>query len=155
MLELLITIAIVGIVFTVGARSGLSSWSVKRDARNTFTTLVSEIETLKNQALGQNTTTRMTLVNVGDVYTLTTFLSSAPVTTCTSAGTWTTIFSKEVNVHETYEITGTAMANLCFNRDGSSSGGTLSIAPQDSSSTHTTYDLDVTISTGFIDVTES
>lgn len=155
LLELIITIAIIGIVFVVGSQSGLSQWATKGEAKNTLATMLSEIGLLKDESLNRNTTTRMTLVNSSGTYTLTKFFSAAPTTTCSSAGSWTQISSREIDMSAQYEITGTAMANLCFYRDGTSSGGTFSIAPTDIGSQHKTYDLEVTIATGFIDVTEN
>lgn len=155
LLELLITIAIMGAVFAVGSRGGLGSWGTKKTAQNTVKELRDEIKTLRNHAMSKNTTSRMVLINTSDVYTITTYTSTTPTMTCSSAGTWNVVINaREIEVADSYEITGGGMINTCFYRDGSSSGGSFVVAPQ-SGATGTTTTLDVTISTGFIDVTES
>ena len=105
--------------------------------------------------MNKNTTARMVITNSSDTYTITTYTSATATTTCTSSGTWNVIINaREIQVPSSYEITGSAMANLCFYRSGSSSGGSYQVAPQGSASGDTT-DIDIIMSTGFIDVTES
>ena len=155
LLELLVTVAIIGSVIAVGSGTGIGDLNTKKTAQNTYKELRDQLATLRNHAMSKNTTARMIVTQSGSTYTMTLAYSSAPTTTCPTSGTWTTIQTKEIDVHVNYSIAGTAFTNnLCFYRDGSSSGGSYTIAPV-SGASGTTYTLDVTIATGFIDVTES
>jgi prepilin-type N-terminal cleavage/methylation domain-containing protein len=154
LLELVVTMAIIGALGVMSAQSGIGGWKSKKTTKNTLAEIVTELSILQGQSISRNTTTRASLVNSGGVYTLTTYESAAPTTSCSSAGTWTMIVSKTITVDSKYDVTGTGMANICFNRDGSSSGGTFIIAPDDSASTEKSYTVTITISTGYMDVTE-
>jgi prepilin-type N-terminal cleavage/methylation domain-containing protein len=155
LLELLVTVAIIGSVIAVGAGTGMGDLNTKKTAQNTYKELRSQLATLRNHAMSKNTTGRLVITQSGSTYTMTSTYSSAPTSTCSAAGTWTTIQTKEIDVHTNYNITGSAFTNsICFYRDGSSSGGSYVIAPV-SGASGTTYTLDVTIATGYIDVTES
>ena len=155
LLELLVTIAIIASVVAIGSGTGIGNLNTKKTAQNTYKELRDQLATLRNHAMSKNTTAKMVITQTGSTYTMTLSYSSTPTTNCPSTGTWTTIQSKEIDVHTNYSITGNAFTNdLCFYRDGSSSGGSYLVAPV-SGATGTTYTLDVTIATGFIDVTES
>ena len=155
LLELLVTIAIIGSVIAVGSGTGIGNLNAKKTAQNTYKELRDQLATLRNHAMSKNTTGRIAFTQSGSTYTMTLTYSASPTTTCSSAGSWTTIQTKDIDVHSNYDITGSAFTNsLCFYRDGSSSGGSYVVAPV-SGATGTTYTLDVTIATGYIDVTES
>ncbi|PIR39386.1 MAG: hypothetical protein COV35_02395 [Alphaproteobacteria bacterium CG11_big_fil_rev_8_21_14_0_20_39_49] len=155
LLELLVTIAIIASVIAVGSGTGIGNLNTKKTAQNTYKELRDQLATLRNHAMSKNTTAKIVITQVGSTYTMTLSYSAAPTNNCPSTGAWTTIQTKQIDVHTNYGITGTAFTNnLCFYRDGSSSGGAYIVAPV-SGATGTTYTLDVTIATGYIDVTES
>jgi prepilin-type N-terminal cleavage/methylation domain-containing protein len=153
LLELIVTVAIVGIVFVVGARTSMTNSSKKKAQQNTATTITNTLSTQRNQALSRNTTSRMTITSAAGVYTMNTYVSTAATTTCSSAGTWTLLKTETISVDALYQITGSGMANTCFYRDGSSSGGQFVVSPITSTSETKTITIDVTIATGFLDVT--
>ncbi len=153
LLELLITVSIIGAVFVVASSSGMDGWNKKRTAQNTYKELVDTLATLKNTAISRNTSSRIVITQTSGTYTMTTYTSAAPTTDCSSAAAWTTLATKTLEVHSTYQITGSGMTDMCFYRDGSSFGGQFVIAP--TSGTGTTYTITIEIATGFIDVSES
>lgn len=156
LLELLVTIAIVGSILAVTAGTGMTDLSQRKTAQNTYKELRDELATANNTATSRNTTAKV-IVNVdsSNIYTITTQVSSAPTTTCTTSGSWSTVSSKTLDVHNNYSITGSSMStSLCFYRDGSSSGGTYVVSPN-SGVSGTTYTFTISIATGYIDVVES
>jgi len=154
LLELLIALVIIGLVFSATSRFGMDGMSTKKTAQNSANFLREELFNIKNTALSQNTTTRMEITDAAGVYTMTTYYSNAPTSNCSSAGAWTQIKQQEIEVHSTYEITGSAITSTCFFRNGSSSGGSLAFAPVDGASGKS-YNFDIIVATGFIDVTEN
>ncbi len=156
LLEMLVTIGIVGALFTVVAQSGLDTNETKKAAKNIVNSLEDELTKIKNESLSRSTTTRMVLTNNSGTYTINTYYSSAPTTTCTSGGgTWILISSKTLQVNGQYEVVGNAMANTCFYRDSSASGGTYTVEPVDGDSSLPSYDITIAVATGYIDVTEN
>lgn len=156
LLELLVTMCIIGAVYTVAAQSGLANWGKKKSSVNTATFLKNELATLKDHALSKSTTTRMVVSLTANGYTLTTYYSSSPTTSCSSAGSWTIIQNAaSIDIHSNYQITGSGMTNTCFYRDGSSSGGTFVVSPSASGTSDKTYTVDISIATGYVTITES
>ncbi|MCE3232247.1 MAG: hypothetical protein K0R98_504 [Rickettsiaceae bacterium] len=152
LLELLVTLAILVVVTTVGIRTTLNNKSSAKSAQNTATMLKDELSLLKDKALSMNTTARMVITNTGGIYTMNTYTSSAPTSACTAAGTWTLVISRTLDVNSKYQITGTGLSNLCFYRDGSSSGGIFIVSPIVATAETKTTTIDVIIATGFLDV---
>lgn len=153
LMELLITIAIVAVVATL-VSPALDSWSNRKSYKNTYKQIRDELVETRHEALTRNTTGRMVLAENSGTYTITSYYSASPTTTCTTAGSWTQIDSFTVDVPDAYQISGTGMANTCFYRDGSASGGSFSITPVDSSSGLDSATITVTMSTGYLDVSE-
>lgn len=151
LLEFLVTLAIIAVVTTV-TLPAYNSWTEGKSFDNLFNDLTYELRELSNMAQIQNTTTKIIISEAGGIYTLSTFISSAPTTTCTSAGTWTADKSVIMDIPSTYQITGNGMDSTCFYRDGSSSGGNFIISPIDGSSSGDTATITVTIATGYLDV---
>lgn len=122
LIELMITLAVIAIIITFASSPSLESGNAKKTFKNTLDSLQTELSSLKNEAAMRNTTTRMVITLSAGVYTINTFYSSVPVSTCSTAGTWTPIISSKIlKVPSSYQLTGTtAMAGTCFNRDGSS-----------------------------------
>jgi len=156
LLELLVTIAIIASVIAIGSGSGIGEIRQKKTAQNTQKELRDQLATIRNHATSKNTTTRLVITQTGSTYSIGLQSASAITSDCNSTSvTWQVIQLKEIDVHANYSITGTAFVNdLCFFRDGSSTGGNYIIAPV-SGATGTTYTLDITLATGYIDVTES
>lgn len=121
LLEMLVTIAIIAIVTASTAALTLENSTAKKTFNNTLGSLQTELSALRNEAMTRNTTTRMVISLSGGVYTINSFYSSLPVTSCSTAGTWAPIVSSRIlKVHSTYQLTGaSSMAGTCFNRDGS------------------------------------
>lgn len=152
LLEMVVTLAVMGAAAGL-VYSGMDGWSVKKSYKNLFNNLRYELSNLRNQAMSRDTTTRMLLQNNSGVYTITTYASSTPTTTCSTTGTWTQISSSNLDINSAYQITGSGVGtNLCFYRDGSSSGASFVISPVESGTDYNTATIDVTIATGYLDV---
>lgn len=155
LLELLITLAVLAVVLSVASSVDLEKWNAQKNFTNTFNSLQGELSALRNEAMMRNTTTRMVITNTGAGYTFTTYFSSVPIAspTCSTAGTWTAIVTSRVlGVHSKYQLTGAAMSNICFYRDGTSSGGVFTIAPIIADAELKTATITATIATGYLDV---
>jgi hypothetical protein len=154
LLELLITLAIIAVILALANSPDLEMSNAKTSFKNSSQTLQTALSNLRNQSLSLGTTTRMNISLTGGVYNITTYASTTPVTGCTSTGIWTQLSSSQVKLHSLYKITGTnAMANMCFYRDGTASGGTLTILPIAPGTTLKSAVINVTIATGYLDVT--
>lgn len=154
LLELMVTIAIIGAVFVVGSMSGMGNWSQKKTSQNTVKELRDELANTRNYAMTRNVTGRLNIVVAGDTYTMTMYTSDVATSTCDSTGTWNTIMTRPLDVHATYQITGTAIAavDTCFFRDGSASTArSFTIEPKVGQS-GTTTTMDIIPATGFLDV---
>lgn len=153
LLELLVTIAVIAIVLSVSTSLDLDNWNAQKTFTNTFNSLQSELSSLRNEALMRNTTTRIVITSSSGTYTINTYYSPSPVSTCSSAGSWTSLVSsRTLSMHSKYQMTGSAMSNICFYRDGTSSGGTLTIAPITANSALKTAVVTITMATGYLDV---
>jgi prepilin-type N-terminal cleavage/methylation domain-containing protein len=152
LLELLVTIAILSIVFVVGARTSMTNMSKSKSAQNTAKLITDTLSIIKNQSLSRNTSSKVIIVNTAGIYTMNTYISTTPIT-CGTAATWTLLTTSTISVNAAYQITGNGMAGTCFYRDGSSSGGTFVVSAITPTSETKTTTIDVTISTGFLDVT--
>lgn len=153
LLELLVTLAVIAIIVTVANTPDLELSSAKKSFLNTSQTLQTELSNLRNEAMMRNTTTRMVMTSSAGVYTITTYYSASPTTTCTSAVGTQLVAAHNISVNVLYNITGaTAMANTCFYRDGTSSGGVFTISPITVSTLLKSSVITITIATGYLDV---
>ncbi len=153
LLELIITLAVIAIVTVVASSPALDSSNAQKTFTNTFNSLQGELSKARNEAMMRNTTTRMVITSSGGVYTINTYYSAAATSTCSSGAVGNALDSNvNLKVHSKYQLTGAAMGNICFYRDGSSSGGTLTLAPITVTTGLKTATITVTIATGYLDV---
>jgi prepilin-type N-terminal cleavage/methylation domain-containing protein len=151
LLELMITIAIIGIV-AIGAGTGMGGFRQSKTVQNTAKELRDHLADIRNHATSKDRTARMTIALAGGVYTMTSEYSTGATAACNAPApeVWIPIETKDIEVHNNYNMT---TDTICFFRDGSSSGEVFTVAPN-AGVTGRTYTLTTTIATGFIDVTE-
>jgi prepilin-type N-terminal cleavage/methylation domain-containing protein len=156
LLELIVTLAILAVVLTVGMRMTSQTMVRHKSAKNAVTSILEELTTAQSASLSRSTTARVVVTNNGNyTYTITKYASAAPTTTCSSAGTWSTISTATISLNQNYQIGGTGLTNTCFYRDGSSSGGTFIVLPTVVDASAKTTTITLTIATGFLDVVEN
>jgi prepilin-type N-terminal cleavage/methylation domain-containing protein len=153
LLELLVTLTVLGAAITFTVRATMQDSVKRKEVQNTATKIRDEIVMLRDKAISMNTSSRMVISSSSGVYTMTTYTSPTPTTTCNGSETWTTVFTQTVDIVSSYQITGTALSNLCFYRDGSSSGGAIIISPIVAAVGDKTTTIDIMTATGFLDVT--
>lgn len=149
-LELLVALAIIGIVAT--AAPNFWTWVKSYGYKNSYHQLQDSLSSLRNEALSKNTTARLVIEKSGDVYTLRSYVSSVPVANCSVSGSWTQLPDEILNVPGAFQITGAAMTNLCFYRDGSASGGTYTITQKDGGTDIGRAVITISMATGYMDV---
>jgi prepilin-type N-terminal cleavage/methylation domain-containing protein len=154
LLELMVSIAIIATIITFTVPN-FQNWSVKRSYKNTLEDLEYFLSESRNEVFTRNSTIRVSVSQSGDSYSFTRFISATPTTTCSSAGSWTEIVTRVISVNSRFQITGDSIGtNLCFFRDGSSSGGEYIISQKDGGEDMGGATLAITIATGFIDSSE-
>ncbi len=152
LLEMLITFAIIGVLALAAASYNVVSSQAKKSFINTYKTLQEQLDNLRYEALARSTTTRMVVTEGTGDFTITSYYSSTATTSCSSAGSWTVLSTRTVDISNKYGISGTGMSNSCFYRDGSSSGGDFVIAPAVAGDGLKTATITLTIATGYLDV---
>lgn len=153
LLELIVTLGVVVVLLSAVSPS-YDGWIAKKTLQNGYTELKNQLAEARSAAISRNTTSRMLLQLNAGTYTLTGFISAAPVTGCTPAQINTQIFTRQMDLSDLYQITGTGVGNICFYRDGSSNGASYLIDQVTMGGTDLgSAQIDVTIATGYIDAT--
>jgi prepilin-type N-terminal cleavage/methylation domain-containing protein len=151
-LELLVTIGVIALVVAVVAPN-YSDWSAKRSFMTTYNELRNELSDMRSTSMSRNTTSRLNLQFSNGVYIITSYISPSPVSGCNPLGTWTQLYTRQLNVHSFYQIIGSGVGgDICFYRDGGSSGAQYNITPI-SVAGLPSANITVTIATGYLDVT--
>lgn len=153
LLELLVVMAIVGTA-TIALYPAYASLSTRKDFQSNLSDFETVLASTRLQAFSRDTTTRITTVKSGDSYMLTSYASSAPTSTCSTAGTWQQMATTRVDMNIRFVVTGTGIGNICFFRDGTSTGGNFAFAQKDSGTDIASAAINIYISTGFVDVTK-
>lgn len=151
-LELMISLAIIGIVIAI-VKPNLTQSKIKKEFRNSFQEIVDHLKTARIESITRNTTTRVLLTGTAGNYTMTAFFSASPTTTCDASGTWTQLYSHTLSLSDRFVITGTGVGNVCFYRDNSSNGADYSLDQVDGGTEYGAGTINVSIATGYIDAT--
>lgn len=163
LLELIVSLAIIGIVLVVTV-PGFSPWKSEKTFNNTYTMLQDELNNLRSTAISMTTTTVMVVTQTGTTYSLSGYNYSLvpPATTCPSATPgvgWTLLYTKTIPIATNYQITGNIFpTNTCFFHDGSSSGSNFVVSqvPDTSCAAVTIPNscatISVTTASGYVDV---
>ncbi len=153
LLELLVVIAIMGVVTALF--TGMEGLKSKKSYVVNGTDLANELANIRYEAATRGTTTRLNLDLTDEVYTLSTLYASAPTAICNSTGSWTQIKSYQFNVADAFEITGSGVGDVCFDRDGTSTGAVYNITQKDGGTDIGSATITVIMATGYIDVVEN
>lgn len=154
LMELIIVVAIIGITAKF-MLPGMEGWTLQRAFNNALGNLERDVITARQASETRNTTVRVYMVRAGDTYTVTTYANTdaTPPTTCTTAGSWTTLASRTEVLSSQFEITGSGIGHVCFYRDGTSSGATYNLVQKNGGTEFGNATMDITIATGVPDVT--
>lgn len=151
LLELLVVFGIIAVsaIFTAPY---LQDWNKRSSFENSVSEIVTLLYQVKNESFLKSTTTKIVANKDGDNYDFEIFEASTPITDCAATTTWTEISDNEVSFNSKFEILESSLTDICFFRDGTSTGGTYEIRQKDSGTDLGTADISVSIATGFIDV---
>jgi prepilin-type N-terminal cleavage/methylation domain-containing protein len=151
LLELLIALAVIAIVTSVTV-TGIGDISSKKEIQNSWKELKIVLYNLKNEAMRRSRTTRIEVTQDGDNYFISTYVSTVHTKSCNNAMVANNILTDQpFNIPKSYTLNGNAMVtDICFYRDGSSTGGTFIFTPDNVADT--SWILTITKSTGKINV---
>ena len=149
-LELLVTIAILALIAAI-INPDFGTWVKRQSFANSFDDLYSNLMTVKSEAMTRGTTSRINLtLQVDGTYTISGYVSALPTPTCSSGAVAIQLFSRELSVPSGYQVTGNGVGNVCFYRDGSSTGGQY--VYDDGGAGTGTGSISISVATGYLDV---
>ncbi len=154
LLELLVVIAIIAVMSFVALPD--QTKKTKSLFNNLQNDIIAEVNTAREYAILQSKTTRSEIsTDSAGIKTITNYITTTSTTTCDNSGTWTQLSHRVLKIPAGYLLSGST--RVCSYRDGSSSGGTITIA-KDTLSTATNVGsavINIISATGFADVTIS
>lgn len=151
-LELIVVLAVIATASVVVYPS-ISKTASRKDFVNSVKTFQTELSNTRLNAFSRGVTTRINTSQSGDVYTVTSYYSNSNPTSCAASGTWTQLNSVAVDVNSNFQVSGSGIGNICFYRDGTSSGGSFSFSQKDAGTEIGAATINIYLSTGFIDAT--
>lgn len=151
LLELLVVLAIIGTLSVFGTPL-FQDWSTKRSFDAAINEIYSSLTDARLDAFNRGVSTRVQTTKNGDEYTVTTYYLDSSLESCDTGLNWTESDQRSVDLNSNFTITGSGIGNICFYRDGSSTGGSFSIDQKDGGTELGAADISVTLATGFIDV---
>ncbi len=154
LLELMAVLSIIAVVSLFGLPA-FQDWNAKRSFQRSINDIYSSLSRGKMEALTRNITTKVNTSQSGDAYTLTTYYNATAVTNCSTTTGWTSLDVLTTNLNSNFQITGTGIGDVCFFRDGTSSGATYTISQKNGQTDLGSGVISVILATGFIDVTKN
>ena len=88
----------------------------------------------RNESLQRKITVKITTSKNDDDYNFKIFTASTAITSCASPTTWTQIENKTISLHSKFQISGSGIGDVCFFKDGTSSGGLFQIRQKNGNS---------------------
>jgi prepilin-type N-terminal cleavage/methylation domain-containing protein len=149
LLELLVVVVIMGII-GVGF-TGFESLTNKKSYQNAYKQLAEELAVSRLEAMARGTTSRVSLSVTDGIYTLDCFYAAATTTTCNETGSWTGVKTVVLPVPSNFNVTG-GLGHVCFQKDGTSTGGVYELEQKDGGSEIGNAIVTVILATGYIDV---
>lgn len=152
-LELTVVMAIIATASLVAVPTA-KNWMVRNSLENAVAEFYSKLSETRISSFNLNTTTRIQTTKAGNNYTLSIYSLPTATNNCdASAVGWSLVNSRVVTLDGNFNIAGSGIGNICFYRDGSSSGGAFSFTEVNSPAIYNmSANIDVVIATGFIDV---
>jgi prepilin-type N-terminal cleavage/methylation domain-containing protein len=155
LLELIVVMAISGTILLF-AYPTLQKWNRNQSLEDNVKEFYRSLTDARFTALSRGTTVRVNIAKTGDVHTITRYYLTDAKTSCDSSEPWVNLDSKEVILNSNFASSGTAIDNnICFYRDGSSSGANLSFSQKDGGEDLGQASMEVIMATGFVDLIES
>ncbi len=150
-LELIVVIAIIGTLSFLSAPL-FQSWGSKRALDESINEFYSVFSSARLDAFARGVTIRVGSSKTNDDYTLTTYYLDGPTESCDVGLSWTQSSQRIVDLNSNFVVTGSALGNVCFYRDGTSTGGNFSFDQKNGGTDLGSADVTITLATGFIDV---
>ncbi len=149
----MVVVAIIGTA-TLFAVPTIKDWQVRNSLDESINNIYSSLVEAKQVAFAKNTTSRMLVTRSGSSYTINVYSLPTPSSACNAAlGTWVTLKTQTLKLNGNFNITGSGIGNICFYRDGSSSGGAFAFRETTGQAIYNmSADIAVIIATGFIDL---
>ena len=151
LLELLAVLAILAVVTLFGLPA-FQSWNAKRSFDRSTNDFYSLISQAKMQAFIKNTTTKINTSVSGDNYTITLYSNATAVSSCSTSSGWTTLETTTITLNSAFQVAGSGIGNVCFFRDGTSTGATYDITQKNGLTDLGSGSITIILATGFIDV---
>lgn len=151
LLELVVVLAIIATA-TAFLYPAFAEVSTRKNFQANVKAFETEISNARLQAFSRGTTVRVNTVQSGNNYTITTFASNTPVSTCGTGGTWAQISSNTIELNSQFSVTGSGLGNICFYRDGTSTGSAFNFAQKNELTDIGRATINIYIATGFVDV---
>lgn len=148
----MVVVAIIGTA-TLFAVPTIKDWQVRNSLNESIDEIYSSLVETKQLAYAKNTTSRILVTKSGSSYTINIYSLPTPSSACDSSlATWVTSTTRTFTLNSNFNITGSGIGNICFYRDGSSSGGAFSFSKVVNGAYDMGADITVVIATGFIDL---
>ena len=154
LLELLAVLAIIA-VLTLFALPAFQDWNAKKSFDKSMNDFYSTISQARLQSFVKNTTTKITTTKNSDDYNITIAFNATAVTNCAAAAGWTVLETSTISLHSNFEVTGSGIGDVCFFRDGTSTGATYNIAQKNGQTDLGNGTISVILTTGFIDAVKN
>ena len=151
LLELLVVFSIIAVA-SIFTAPYFQDWNRRSSFENSVSEVTSLLYDAKNHGLLKSTTVKIVADKNGDDYNFEIFEAATPITDCTATTTWTSITNSEVSLNPNFEILEGSLNDICFFRDGTTSGGAFNFRQKNGNTDVGIADISVTIATGFIDV---
>lgn len=150
-LELLVVLAIIGTLSVLGTPV-FQNWNTKSSFESAINDLYSSLTSARLDSFARGVSVRVNTTKSDDQYTITSYYLDSSIASCDLGQSWTQNEQKVINLNSNFVITGSGLGNICFYRDGTSTGGNFSIDEKTGGTELGTADISVTLATGFIDV---
>lgn len=153
LLELMAVMAIMG-TLTLFGLPAIQEWNAKKSFQNSVNDVYSYLSRTRLEALSRSTITKINTYRDDDNYLIRIYYNSSPSAACSSTNGWTQLDSRTIRMNSNFQMTGSGIGDVCFLRDGTSSGGIYNIAQKNSQTNLGNASINVVLTTGFIDVTK-
>ncbi len=153
LLELMVVLAIIATA-TIFAIPNFKQWQVRDSLENSIKEIYSNIVEARLSAFALNTTTRVNISKTNNIYTISVYELDVPTITCNpSLAGWSQLKTSQLKLNENFDISGSGIGNICFYRDGSSSGGVLNFAEVNNPAIYNlSANINIILATGFVDL---
>ena len=151
LLELVVTVAIIATI-SLYAAPAFQHWTAKHNYESDINDFYSFINQARYESMLRNQPIKVNITQNNNTYTLTSAYLDSDQSICDPTLDWQNFDSTEIELSSRIEFNNLTGGDLCFYRDGSSSGAIYDFS--DSKNVATSKRINVIIATGFIDVSK-